>query len=47
MMKDFLKKREKNIKYKKENRVYTIHGGDHKRKSNPNPHTNPVFMCKS
>ena len=31
------------LKYKRRNRVYTIHGGDYKRKSDPNPHTNPVF----
>ena len=33
----------KNLKYKRRNRVYAIHGGDYKRKSDPNPHTNPVF----
>ena len=32
-----------NLKYQKRNIVYTIHGGDYKRKSYPNPHTNPVF----
>ena len=42
-MRDFLKKREKYIKYKKGNRVYTIHGGDENRKSNLNPYTNPTF----
>ena len=31
------------LKYKKGNNVYTIHGGDYKIKSYPNPHTNPVF----
>ena len=45
MMRDFLKRREKNIKYKNGNRFYTVHGGDYKRKSYPNPHTNPVFYA--
>ena len=31
-----------NLKYKKRNRVYTIHG-DYKRKLYPNPHTSPIF----
>ena len=34
-----------NIKYKKRNRVYTMHGWDCKRKSDPNPHTNHVFYA--
>ena len=33
----------KTLKYKKGNRVYTVHGRDCKRKSYPNPHTNPIF----
>ena len=41
MMRDCLNK--KNLKYKKGNRFYTIHGGDYKRKSYPNPHTNLIF----
>ena len=45
IMRDCLKKREKNLKYKKRNRVYTIHGGDYKRKLYLNPHTNPVFYA--
>ena len=32
-----------NLKYKKRNKVYIIHAADYKRKSDPNPHTNPVF----
>ena len=32
-----------NLKYKKRNEIYTIHGGDYKRKSDSNPNTNPVF----
>ena len=47
MLRDCLKIREKNLKYKRENRFYTIHGGDYKRKSDPNPHTNPVFDASS
>ena len=31
----------------KRNRVYTIHGGDYKRKSNPDPHTNLIFDASS
>ena len=34
-----------NIKYKKGNRVYTIYGGDYKRKLDPNPYTNLVFYA--
>ena len=40
----FFEEKRENIKYKNRNRVYTIHGGDYKRKSNPNPHTNLVLM---
>ena len=41
----FFEEKRTNIKYKKKNRVYTIHGEDYKRKSYPNPHTNPVFYA--
>ena len=41
----FFEEKRTNLKYKKRNRVYTIHGGDYKRKSDPNPHTNPVFYA--
>ena len=34
-----------NLKYKRRNRVCTIHGGDYKIKSYPNPHRNPVFYA--
>ena len=33
-----------NLKYKKENKFYTIHGRDYKRKSCPNSNTNLIFM---
>ena len=45
MMRDCLKKREKIKNIKKRNKVYTIHGGDYKRKSYPNPQTNLVFYA--
>ena len=38
-------KEKKNLKCKKGNMFYTIHGGDYMRKSDPNPHTNPVFYA--
>ena len=41
----FEEKRKKNLKCKKENMFYMIHGRDYKRKSDPNPHTNPVFYA--
>ena len=39
------KENRKNIKYKKGNRFYTINGGEYKKKSNLNPHTNLVFYA--
>ena len=36
-------KREKNLKYKKGNRVDIIHRGDYKRKLDLNLHANPIF----
>ena len=42
-MNDCLKKRE-NLKFNKGSRVYTIYGGDYKRKFDPNPNTNLIFM---
>ena len=39
------KEKIKNIKYKKRNRFYTIHGGDYNRESDANPHPNPVFYA--
>ena len=45
MMRDCLKKGEKNLKYKTGNRFYTIYEGDYEIKSYPNPHTNPVFYA--
>ena len=41
----FFKEKRTSLKYEKRNRVYTINGGDYKRKSDPNPHTNPVFYA--
>ena len=35
--------KKKNLNYENGDRVYTIHGGDYKRKSYLNPHTNLVF----
>ena len=35
----------KNLKYKKGNRVYTIHREDYRRKSYPNPQINPGFYA--
>ena len=34
----------KNLKHKKGNRIYTIYGGNYKRKSNPNLYINTIFM---
>ena len=45
MMRGFVKRREKILNYKKGNKVQTIHGGDFKKKSYPNPHTNPIFYA--
>ena len=36
-----------NLKYKKGNMFYTVHGGDYKRKSTPNPHINLIFFSQS
>ena len=41
----FFEEKRKNLKYKKGNRFYAIHGGDYKRKSHPNPHIIPVFYA--
>ena len=43
MMRDCFNEKRKNLKYKKGNRFYTIHGRDYKRKSDPNPHINLIF----
>ena len=43
MVRDCLYKRKQIENMKKGNSFYTIHGGDYKIKSDPNPHINPVF----
>ena len=39
----FFEENRTNLKYKKGNRAYTIHGGHYKRKSDPKNHIDPTF----